>query len=160
MTKALETYRHINIALDNEMVRFCHDLHVDLWQAIGAASTKPFVFQSFRDEPGLCGHCIQIGPDYLSRYVRAKLGYPFRCVELAEEINKPMPAYLARRVQVLLNRNTNAVRGASVVAGHDLAAESDLHGAVANTDACVLLKPDRKARPERARPGCRVSGGA
>jgi hypothetical protein len=84
-----------------------------------------------------------VDPYYLY-YVRAKLGYPFRCVELAEEINNPMPAYLARRVQVPLNRNTNAVRGASVVAGHDLAAESDLYGAVANTDACVMLKPDRK----------------
>jgi UDP-N-acetyl-D-mannosaminuronate dehydrogenase len=32
------------------------------------------------------GQCIPIDPHYLSHNVRAKPGYPFRCVELAEEI--------------------------------------------------------------------------
>ena len=42
MAKLLEnTYRHINIALVNEMARFCHELDVDLWDVIAAASTKP-----------------------------------------------------------------------------------------------------------------------
>ena len=36
--KLLEnTYRHINIALVNEMARFCHDLGIDLWDVIDAA---------------------------------------------------------------------------------------------------------------------------
>jgi UDP-N-acetyl-D-mannosaminuronate dehydrogenase len=144
MTGVLEnTYRHINIALVNEMARFCHDLNIDLWEVIGAASAKPFVFQSFRYGSSVGGRCIPIDPNYLSHYVRAKPGYPFRCVELAEEINS-MPAYLGRRVQDLLNRDSNAVRGAYVVAGHDLASESDLYGAVANADACVLHQNDRK----------------
>ena len=43
MAKLLEnTYRHINIALVNEMARFCHELDVDLWDVIAAASTKAF----------------------------------------------------------------------------------------------------------------------
>ena len=145
MTRVLEnTYRHINIALVNEMARFCHDLNIDLWEVIGGASTKPFGFQSFRHRSGVGGRRIPIDSDHLSHYVRAKLGYPFRCVELAEEINNAMPAYLVRRVKDLLNRDSNAVRGASVVAGHDLALESDLYGAVANADACVLLQNYRK----------------
>ncbi len=42
MAKLLEnTYRHINIALVNEMARFCHELDIDLWDVIAAASTKP-----------------------------------------------------------------------------------------------------------------------
>ena len=144
MTRVLEnTYRHINIALVNEMARFCHDLNIDLWEVSGGASTKPFGFQSFRHRSGVGGRRIPIDSDYLSHYVRAKLGYPFRCVELAEEINNSMPAYLGR-VHDLLNRDSNAVRGVSVVAGHDLASESDLYGAVANADACVLLQNDRK----------------
>ena len=82
MAKLLEnTYRHINIALVNEMARFCHDLDIDLWDVIGAASTKPFGFQSFRHGPGVGGHCIPIDPNYLSHNVRAKLGYSFRFVE-------------------------------------------------------------------------------
>ena len=38
MAKLLEnTYRHINIALVNEMARFCHDLDIDLWDVIGCS---------------------------------------------------------------------------------------------------------------------------
>ena len=63
LAKLLEnTYRHINIALVNEMVRFCHDLKIDLWDVIAAASTKPFGFQPFRPGPGVGGHCIPIDP--------------------------------------------------------------------------------------------------
>jgi UDP-N-acetyl-D-mannosaminuronate dehydrogenase len=54
MAKLLEnTYRHINIALVNEVARFCHDLEIDLWDVIAAASTKPFGFQAFRPGPGV-----------------------------------------------------------------------------------------------------------
>ena len=82
--KLLEnTYRHVNIALVNEMARFCHELEIDLWDVIRCASTKPFGFQAFYPGPGVGGHCIPIDPNYLSHSVRAKLGYPFRFVELA-----------------------------------------------------------------------------
>jgi UDP-N-acetyl-D-glucosamine dehydrogenase len=114
--KLLEnTYRHINIALVNEMARFCHELDIDLWDAIRAAATKPFGFQAFYPGPGVGGHCIPIDPNYLSHSVRAKLGYPFRFVELAQEINATMPAYVARRAQDLLNNGGRAVSGASVL---------------------------------------------
>ena len=114
--KLLEnTYRHINIALVNEMAKFCHELGIDLWDVIRAASTKPFGFQAFYPGPGVGGHCIPIDPNYLSYQVRAKLGYPFRFVELAQEINASMPAYVARRLQDMLNDDAKAVRGAQVL---------------------------------------------
>jgi nucleotide sugar dehydrogenase len=114
--KLLEnTYRHINIALVNEMARFCHELDIDLWDVIRAASSKPFGFQAFYPGPGVGGHCIPIDPNYLSYQVRAKLGYPFRFVELAQEINSTMPAYVARRIQDELNDVGRAVRGAHVL---------------------------------------------
>ncbi|GGK89677.1 nucleotide sugar dehydrogenase [Mangrovihabitans endophyticus] len=114
--KLLEnTYRHVNIALVNEMARFCHELDIDLWDVIHAASTKPFGFQAFFPGPGVGGHCIPIDPNYLSHNVRSKLGYPFRFVELAQEINATMPAYVARRAQNLLNADGQAVHGASVL---------------------------------------------
>ncbi|MDP9183695.1 MAG: nucleotide sugar dehydrogenase [Actinomycetota bacterium] len=116
MAKLLEnTYRHINIALVNEMARFCHELDIDLWDVIRAASTKPFGFQAFYPGPGVGGHCIPIDPNYLSYQVRTKLGYPFRFVELAQEINATMPAYVARRIQDLLNDDGKSARGASVL---------------------------------------------
>ena len=114
--KLLEnTYRHINIALVNEMARFCHELGIDLWDVIRCASTKPFGFQAFYPGPGVGGHCIPIDPNYLSHSVRAKLGYPFRFVELAEEINATMPSYVAHRAQNLLNQEGKAVQGSSVL---------------------------------------------
>ncbi|WP_344598860.1 nucleotide sugar dehydrogenase, partial [Actinomadura vinacea] len=94
MAKLLEnTYRHVNIALVNEMAVFCHELGIDLWDAIDCAATKPFGFQPFRPGPGVGGHCIPIDPNYLSYKVRS-LGYPFRFVELAQEINDRMPRYI------------------------------------------------------------------
>ena len=114
--KLLEnTYRHINIALVNEMARFCHDLDIDLWDVIDAASTKPFGFQAFRPGPGVGGHCIPIDPNYLSHRVRARLGYPFRFVELAQEINAAMPEYWVAHVVDRLNEQGKAARGSQVL---------------------------------------------
>ncbi|MEV5569121.1 nucleotide sugar dehydrogenase [Spirillospora sp. NPDC052269] len=115
MAKLLEnTYRHVNIALVNEMAVFCHELGIDLWDAIDCAATKPFGFQAFRPGPGVGGHCIPIDPNYLSYKVRS-LGYPFRFVELAQEINDRMPRYVAERAQQLLNREGRALKDARVL---------------------------------------------
>ena len=115
MAKLLEnTYRHVNIALVNEMLIFCRELDVDLWDAIRCAATKPFGFQPFYPGPGVGGHCIPIDPNYLSYKVRT-LGYPFRFVELAQEINGRMPGYVTDRAAELLNRNAQPVNGAKVL---------------------------------------------
>ena len=115
LSKLLEnTYRHINIALVNEMAVFCQDMGIDLWEAIRAAATKPFGFQAFYPGPGVGGHCIPIDPNYLSSRVR-DLGYPFRFVELAQEINNRMPMYVAERALRLLNREQKATNGSQVV---------------------------------------------
>jgi nucleotide sugar dehydrogenase len=115
LAKLLEnTYRHVNIALVNEMSIFCHELGIDLWTAIDAAKTKPFGFAAFYPGPGVGGHCIPIDPNYLSHRVRS-LGYQFRFVELAQEVSGRMPVYVARRVQDALNDHGKAVRGSQVL---------------------------------------------
>ena len=114
--KLLEnTYRHVNIALVNEMAQFCFAMGIDIWDVIGLAKTKPFGFQSFSPSAGVGGHCIPIDPNYLAYKVRADLDRPFRFVELAEEINNGMPPYVSRRLQDLLNNHSKAVRGSTVV---------------------------------------------
>lgn len=116
MAKLLEnTYRHVNIALVNEMARFCHDLDIDLWDVINAAKSKPFGFQAFYPGPGVGGHCIPIDPNYLSHNVKARLGYPFRFVELAQEVNSRMPSYVVERVQDMLNDRGLALRGSRIL---------------------------------------------
>ncbi len=115
MAKLLEnTYRHVNIALVNEMAKFCQELGVDLWDVIRCAATKPFGFQAFYPGPGVGGHCIPIDPNYLSYKVRT-LGYPFRFVELAQEINNAMPGYVVRRVQEILNAHKKPLRDSRVL---------------------------------------------
>lgn len=115
MAKLLEnTYRHVNIALVNEMAVFCRELGVDLWDAIGLAKTKPFGYQAFYPGPGVGGHCIPIDPNYLSYKVRT-LGYPFRFVELAQEINNRMPEYVVSRAMSKLNADGLALSRARVL---------------------------------------------
>ena len=113
--KLLEnTYRHVNIALINEMAVFCHELGIDLWASIDAAATKPFGFQAFRPGPGIGGHCIPIDPNYLS-WVAKRVGYRLRFVELAQEVSERMPAYVARRTQDALNRLKKPMNGSHIV---------------------------------------------
>ena len=115
MAKLLEnTYRHVNIALVNEMAMFCREIGVDLWDAIRCAATKPFGFAPFYPGPGVGGHCIPIDPNYLSYKVRS-LGIPFRFVELAQEINQRMPVHVVHRAADLLNDRGKAMKGSTVL---------------------------------------------
>lgn len=114
--KLLEnTFRHVNIALVNEMAKFCNELNIDIWEVIRGAATKPFGFMKFTPGPGVGGHCIPIDPNYLSYEVRDKLGYPFRFVELAQEINNSMPRYISDRVAELLNEHRKPLNGSDVL---------------------------------------------
>src|SRR6185295_12245503 len=138
MAKLLEnTYRHVNIALVNEMAIFCDELGIDLWEAIGAASTKPFGFAPFTPGPGVGGHCIPVDPSYLSWRVR-RLGYPFRFVELAAEINDRMPHYVASRIADLLNDVHKSVDGSRILV-LGLAYKRDL-GDLRESPAPVLIR--------------------
>ena len=103
LTKLLEnTFRHVNIALINEMAVFARDLGVDIDEAISAASTKPFGFMPFRPGPGVGGHCLPIDPTYLAWQVEQQTGERFRFVELANQINQAMPDYVVARCLELL----------------------------------------------------------
>lgn len=116
LVKILEnTYRHVNIALVNELAMFSRELGVDIWRAIDAADSKPFGFTAFRPGPGVGGHCLPIDPSYLSWRVRNSLGRTFRFVELANDINEHMPDYVVERVGRLLNERELSVRGRRIL---------------------------------------------
>lgn len=116
LTKLLEnTFRHVNIALVNELAMFASDLDIDVWEAIDAASTKPFGYLRFTPGPGVGGHCLPIDPSYLSWKVRRSLGQPFRFVELANDVNEHMPDYVVRRLLLAFNRMGRALNGSRVL---------------------------------------------
>ncbi|MEZ5989666.1 MAG: nucleotide sugar dehydrogenase [Planctomycetota bacterium] len=115
MAKLLEnTFRAINIGLVNELAMVCGKLGLDVWEVIDAAATKPFGFMPFRPGPGLGGHCIPIDPLYLSWKMRL-LDYKVRFIDLADEVNSGMPAYVVARAQALLNDHGKAVNGSRVL---------------------------------------------
>lgn len=115
MTKLLEnTFRHVNIALVNELAMFAHDLGVDIWEVVDAAATKPFGFMKFTPGPGVGGHCLPVDPSYLSWAVEERLGKTFRFVELANDVNNHMPDYVVRRLQAGLTARQD-LEGADVV---------------------------------------------
>lgn len=114
--KLLEnTYRHVNIALVNELAMFCHDLNIDIWEVIRAASSKPYGFQAFYPGPGVGGHCIPVDPAYLSYEVKKRLGVDFRFIETAMDINNGMPRYVVSRIQRILNRAGKPIQGSKVL---------------------------------------------
>ena len=115
LTKLMEnTFRHVNIALINELAVFAHQLNVDIWDAIQAANSKPFGFMKFTPGPGVGGHCLPVDPSYLSWAVRKDLGQTFRFVELANDVNEHQPVYVVERAMKLLNEDRKALNGAKV----------------------------------------------
>jgi UDP-N-acetyl-D-glucosamine dehydrogenase len=116
LTKLLEnTFRHVNIALVNELAMFARDLDIDVWEAIDAAATKPFGFMAFQPGPGVGGHCLPIDPSYLSWRVKQSLGQTFQFVELANDINEHMPDYVIRRLIAALNDRELPVKGRRIL---------------------------------------------
>lgn len=117
LTKLLEnTFRHVNIALVNEVAVFARSLDIDVWESIDAAETKPFGFMKFTPGPGVGGHCLPVDPSYLSWQVRRTLGQNFRFVELANDVNDHMPDYVVQRIMQGLNRQKKALNGSRVLA--------------------------------------------
>ncbi len=115
MAKLLEnTFRAVNIGLVNEIAIICEKLHINVWEVIEAAATKPFGFMPFTPGPGLGGHCIPVDPHYLSWKLKT-LDYTARFIELAAEINSSMPHYVVNKISEALNEQRRSFNGATVL---------------------------------------------
>jgi len=88
--KMLENiYRHVNIALINELACIFEKMDVNTWEVVSAAATKPYGFMPFYPGPGVGGHCIPLDPYYLS-YRAKQFGSTSRFIEIAGDINDDM----------------------------------------------------------------------
>ena len=115
MTKILEnTFRNVNIGLVNELAILCDRMHIDLWEVIEAAKTKPFGFTAFYPGPGLGGHCIPLDPYYLSWKAR-EYGFHTSMIETSMIVNDRMPEYCVQRASKVLNKHRKAVNGSKVL---------------------------------------------
>lgn len=116
MAKLIEnTFRHVNIALVNELALYSHEMGIDIWEAIEAAASKPFGFMPFWPSPGWGGHCIPLDPSYLSWKIRQYRSHEVRFVELAQAINSEMPRHVVERATLLLNDERKPLSGSNVL---------------------------------------------
>jgi len=116
LTKLLEnTFRHVNIALVNELATNARELGIDFWDVVEAAKTKPFGFMPFYPGPGVGGHCLPIDPTYLSWQFERELGTVSEFVKIANNINNGMPAHVVKRVQLGLNDREKSVKGSRIL---------------------------------------------
>lgn len=114
--KLLEnTYRHVNIAMVNELAIHANALGIDIWEVIRAASSKPFGYTPFFPGPGVGGHCLPIDPSYLSWKIEQNSGNVARFVKVANDVNNRMPSYVVERVMHGLNNRGKATKGAEVL---------------------------------------------
>ncbi|MEM9654245.1 MAG: nucleotide sugar dehydrogenase [Actinomycetota bacterium] len=116
LAKLLEnTFRHVNIALVNELAVLARSLDIDFWDVIEGAASKPFGFMRFQPGPGVGGHCLPVDPSYLSWQFERRLGSVSRFVKIANDVNNSMPNYVAGRIQAGLNRRRKPVKGSRVL---------------------------------------------
>ena len=114
LTKLLENiFRSVNIALVNELAQLCDRMHVDVWEVVDAAATKPFGFMSFKPGPGLGGHCLPVDPFYLAWKAR-EYDFYTEFIELAGKVNENMPYFCLEKITRALNSQEKAVKGSTV----------------------------------------------
>jgi nucleotide sugar dehydrogenase len=116
LAKLLENmFRHVNVALVNELATAAGDLGVDVWEALRAAATKPFGYLPFLPGPGVGGHCLPTDPTYLSWHLLRSGGRRLRFVDLANEVNGAMPGYVVSRLMAGLNARRLPVAGSRIL---------------------------------------------
>lgn len=94
--------RLVNISLVNELNTLCESLGIDFYEALEAASTKPFGFTPYWPGPGIGGHCIPVDPLYFQWRIK-KNGAMSQLIEAAHVINEEMPEKMVQKVKVWCN---------------------------------------------------------
>jgi nucleotide sugar dehydrogenase len=115
MVKVFEnTFRAVNIALVNELLKLCDRMDLSVWEVLEAANTKPFGIMRFMPGPGVGGHCIPLDPHYLEWKAR-EYNFVTRFIALAGEINRSMPEFVREKAARILNLHQKAIGGANVL---------------------------------------------
>jgi UDP-N-acetyl-D-glucosamine dehydrogenase len=114
LSKLLENvFRSVNIALVNELAVLCDRMHIDIWEVVDAAATKPYGFMKFLPGPGMGGHCLPVDPFYLSWKAR-EFDTPTEFIELAGVVNQRMPYFCVEKIAEALNDHSKSVRGSKI----------------------------------------------
>lgn len=100
--KLLEgVYRDVNIALANEMARFCEKVGVDFWEAREGANSQPFC-HIHKPGVGVGGACIPVYPQFILD-VASAVKVDCNITQLSRNVNNSMPAYCVQQALKLLD---------------------------------------------------------
>jgi nucleotide sugar dehydrogenase len=94
-------YRDVNIALANEMAKFCEAAGIDFWQARYAANSQPFC-HIHKPGIGVGGACIPVYPQFILD-VAKKINVLCEVTNISRAINDGMPSYCVRQAIKLLD---------------------------------------------------------
>ncbi|WP_069650411.1 UDP-N-acetyl-D-mannosamine dehydrogenase [Caloranaerobacter ferrireducens] len=95
MSKLMEnTFRDVNIALANELVKVCNSLDINALEVIRLANKHPRV-NLHQPGPGVGGHCLAVDPYFIIE----KAPELARIISLARETNNSMPHYVVSKVK-------------------------------------------------------------
>lgn len=101
MTKVVEnTYRDINIAFANELLKICRFDNMDVYEIIKISNMHPRV-NILNPGPGVGGHCISVDPWFLVG------DYPelTNIITTARHINDSMPDFVLKRIHEIMADN-------------------------------------------------------
>src|SRR5918997_1660581 len=102
--KLLEgVYRDVNIALANEMAKFCEKAGVDFWEAREAANSQPFC-HIHKPGAGVGGACIPVYPQFIL-HAANMIGVDCNIVRYGRTINDSMPAYCVTQAIKLIDKS-------------------------------------------------------
>jgi nucleotide sugar dehydrogenase len=100
--KLLEgVYRDVNIALANEMAKFCEKVGIDFWVARDAANSQPFC-HIHKPGAGVGGACIPVYPQFIL-HAASVSGVECKIISLGRNVNDSMPAYCVEQAMKLLD---------------------------------------------------------
>lgn len=100
--KLLEgVYRDVNIALANEMAKFCERVGVNFWEAREAANSQPFC-HIHKPGAGVGGACIPVYPQFILHTADISK-VECNITRLGRNVNDSMPAYCVDQAVKLLN---------------------------------------------------------
>jgi len=103
--KLLEgVYRDVNIALANEMAKFCEKVGVNFWEAREAANSQPFC-HIHKPGAGVGGACIPVYPQFILHSADINK-VECNITKLGRSVNDSMPAYCVEQAAKLLGPGT------------------------------------------------------
>ncbi|WP_404459632.1 nucleotide sugar dehydrogenase [Sutcliffiella horikoshii] len=104
MTKLMEnTFRDVNIALANELVKISKKLGINAYDVIEFANKHPRV-NLHLPGPGVGGHCLAVDPYFIVE----KAPEEAKLIQTSRDINNSMPAFVVKNIKEILHDVENA----------------------------------------------------